>query len=541
MRTPLLLIVIWLSGCAGAHEGPPAHASRPAKTAAPASQKAASTDPTREAQRACEHRDATKCFEVTRDLARRKGNSDQTVQQLFRRACAGGSDAACLLLQGKSKIQKRTDLMLSALTDMAQRNKKTGTTGEPLRAVLFKCRGGIGAACAEAALRYEDGKGVSKDAPKGHRFHRLACALGHWFSCNNLTLLYQDKLGEKVSRRMFSRMCDGGSAYGCYWIAARLLSGLGLPKRPKQGLKLMKKSCDGGHGPACYSLALSETDESKKETLLQRGCKGGCPDSCQELKQVAQSESQVAAAKMSCRKGEAKGCHTAGMQLMAIDLAKLPAPPRRQKRALAYLTKARQMKHGPGCTELGNCFDAGKGVKEDKERAARLFGQGCKLGDAGGCSKLALAHDLGEGVKKNVPRAMALYGRACKAGQLSSCQSLGERHLDPDFTPRNPRKGARLLMRACKGGEHEACESIVKRVGKGSIGYGLVLRALKKLQRASKDDVVVAYSLQQLLYDLGNKKPDQYRPRYYKLISKDCRARKPRACAVKRLVDRRPR
>ena len=37
------------------------------------------------------------------------------------------------------------------------------------------------------------------------------------------------KLGEKISRRMFSRMCDRGSAYGCYWIAARLLSGLGLP------------------------------------------------------------------------------------------------------------------------------------------------------------------------------------------------------------------------------------------------------------------------------------------------------------------------
>jgi len=96
-------------------------------------------------------------------------------------------------------------------------------------------------------------------------------------------------------------------------------------------------------------------------------------------------------------------------------------------------------------------------------------------------------------------------------------------------------------MRACKGGEHEACESIARRVGQGGIGCGLVLRALEKLRRSSDYDVVALYSLQQLLYALGNKKPGPYGPKYYKVISRDCKARKPRACAVKRLVDRRPR
>ncbi len=528
MKPQTMAALLCLAGC-GAPGAPAARGPRPATPVAPpASQKAATVDLAVAARRACETGSAARCLEVTDRLARGKGDTDQTVQRLFRRACGGGSDAACMRLRSKSKVQKRADLVVAALTDMAQRNKKTGTTGEPLRAVSLRCDGGDGAACAEAALRHEDGKGVPKDAKKGHRFHRLACALGHWFSCNNLTLIYKDSLGEKLSRRMFSRMCESGSAYGCYWIAARLMSGLGgLPKRPKQGLELMKRACDGGHGPACYSVALRQADESKKRALLQRGCKGGCPDSCEELKHAADTSSELATARKACLKGRAVGCYTAAKKLMEVTLANVNSLPRRQKRAVAYLTKACQMKHGPACTGLGDCYASGKGVLEDDKRAARLYDRGCKLGDPQGCSNLALAHDLGEGVKEDAPRAMALYDKACRARLLSACESLGERHLDSGASPRNRREGARLLLRACKGGRLEACE-----------GNGLVLRALNKLVRASKDDVVVRYSLQQLMYDLSNRKPERFRPKHYARIRKDCKARKTHACAVKRLVDR---
>jgi len=453
------------------------------------------------------------------------------LQRLLRRACGGGSDPACLELKATRKIQEKADLVVAALADMAQRNKKTGTTGEPLRVVLHRCGEGDGAACAEAALRYEEGKGVAKDARQGHRFHRLACALGYWFSCNNLTLMYEDSLGEKISRRMFRRMCDGGSAYGCYWIAARLMTGLGgLPRRPKQGEALMVKACHGGHGPACHDLAMGQPDEAKRRALLQRGCEGGCPDSCKAVKREAEARANLAAARKACLGEQAAGCHAA-----ALSLSQLGGAPR-LARAAAYLTKACQMKHGPACAELGRAHAAGSGVKQDRARAAALYGQACDLGHAAGCTELASALDRGEGIEEDTPRAMKLHARVCDAGHLASCHSLGELHLDPDAEGRQPAHGARLLLRACKGERYDACDALVTRTGRKGVSYAQVLAALKKMHRASRDDLVVRYSLHQLAYALGNPKPESYETNHHARISKDCRARKPGACAVKRLV-----
>ena len=534
---PMILTLLVLSSCATVEPAPtsqPGPSSRPAPASRPTSPAAL----TREAERQCHASNTKPCLAAVSTLAHRLGQDHRTVQQLWRRACGAGSDEACLLLVQKSKMETRTDLVVAALTEMAQRNKKSGTIKGTLASFTARCEGGHGSSCSEAALRHEEGKGVPKNPRLGRHYHRLACALGYWFSCNNLTLIYEDRLGEKISRRMFMRMCQRDSAYGCYWIAARLLSGLGgLPKRPKQGQALMKKSCDGGYGTACYSLALGQSDEQQKTALLQRGCKGGSPDACEELKRTTGARAALVKARKACLGDRGEGCYTAGLKLMQLDLAMLPSKPHRQQRAVAYLTKGCQLKHGPACTELGLCHADGKGVARDRKRAAALYGQGCTLGHASGCARLANCHELGEGVPRDRKQAAVLYQKACHAGLLSACRSLGELYLERENgPPRAPRKGARLLLRACTGGEHDACEAIARRLGRKGVAYPQVLAALRKLRRASKDEMVVRFSYGILLAELGDRKPPAHRRDFFGIIRAACKVRKPAACAVKRLI-----
>lgn len=146
------------------------------------------------------------------------------------------------------------------------------------------------------------------DPTRARTLHQLACMGGYWYSCNDLTVLYGDPLGEQQNRKKFEAECEGGSASSCYWIGARLLSGFGgLPKEEERGKSFLVRSCDGGYGTACYTLGspLIYADPPDVDGWLRwmdKGCKGGSPDACAELKTPLSDWREL------CSQGIAGGC-----------------------------------------------------------------------------------------------------------------------------------------------------------------------------------------------------------------------------------------
>jgi localization factor PodJL len=222
------------------------------------------------------------------DTARQSG-----MKQAYADACVCGSPDACAEWAIHPE-HTEADLVVAALAA----GSLCGTSSTPACATLAsnatladveqQCAAGQAARCAEAGVRWRDGKGVTADLERAKQWFRAACVGGYWFACNDLTVM-GDPLGEKLSVAKFLAECDRGSASSCYWAGARISSGfMGTPRDEARGKALLQKSCDGGYGTGCYSLGwplllADPPDVDNYLRLLDLGCKGGSPDACSEL------------------------------------------------------------------------------------------------------------------------------------------------------------------------------------------------------------------------------------------------------------------
>lgn len=81
---------------------------------------------------------------------------------------------------------------------------------------------------------------------------------------------------------------------------------------------------------------------------------------------------------------------------------------------------------GPSCNALGTQYETGKGVKQDYERAAQLYGMACEHADATGCYNLGVLAEIGLGHEEDPERARGLYEKACEGGYIPACERLEE-------------------------------------------------------------------------------------------------------------------
>ena len=81
-----------------------------------------------------------------------------------------------------------------------------------------------------------------------------------------------------------------------------------------------------------------------------------------------------------------------------------------------------QRGEGLSCAALGEAYDKGESVKQDKFKAAELFTKACELRNGGGCSNLGTMYFKGEGVKLDKRRALELFGKACDLKEELGCK-----------------------------------------------------------------------------------------------------------------------
>lgn len=125
--------------------------------------------------------------------------------------------------------------------------------------------------------------------------------------------------------------------------------------------------------------------------------------------------------------------------------------------ALAFLEPRCTKGAAESCYELGMLYFRGRGVPEDKVRAAGLFQKACDAGALAGCTALGWAHATGAGMAKDAAKAAALYQSACDAGELGACDALGHARRTGQGVPQDEPAALGLFQKACEGGVARAC------------------------------------------------------------------------------------
>lgn len=139
---------------------------------------------------------------------------------------------------------------------------------------------------------------------------RACFALGEVFD--------QGKTGEVHKERAavhYRLACDKGEPRGCHQLGIMMINAEGIPRAPGAGLQLLVKACEAKLQPSCDQLLKFlriacqkpkpdadactvlgrlyikgergvETDITKGVEALQRGCKGGDNDGCEDLRRL---------------------------------------------------------------------------------------------------------------------------------------------------------------------------------------------------------------------------------------------------------------
>jgi uncharacterized protein len=120
-----------------------------------------------------------------------------------------------------------------------------------------------------------------------------------------------------------------------------------------------------------------------------------------------------------------------------------------------------------GCTHLGDAYAAGLGVAPDLTAAADLYHKGCDGGDPMGCNHFGHALTYGKGVPKDYDRAAQLFRKGCDGGYAIACGFLGDAYRNGNGVGKDATRAADLLKKGCDGGNQSSCLHLADMYYKG--------------------------------------------------------------------------
>ena len=242
------------------------------------------------------------------------------------------------------------------------------------------------------------------------------------------------------------------------WAAA--LGVLGLMGCGPGPLRNLQRGCDQGSGTACFKLGVAYYEgKDDKGTAVDL-------DYGRARKAFEQS----------CARDNGTACNLGYMlQKAKAARSKSRAPSSTSRRAASWATTPpaprarRPTARGRACVGTWKRpwpwpSWAAIAVKRDLRAAedpattpdangltAEVKGliEGCDGGNADACFEAAVRFDDGKGVPQNKERAAVAYKVACEKGDLRGCHNLGVMQIDGEGIPRNVGNGFRLLDQAC--------------------------------------------------------------------------------------------
>ncbi len=154
----------------------------------------------------------------------------------------------------------------------------------------------------------------------------------------------------------------------------------------------------------------------------------------------------------ACDGGDAPGCHQLGE---AYENGR--GTDRDAGKAAAAYTAACDGGQGKACVQRGQLALAGDGPEPGPATAFGFFGKGCDAGQALACTTAAELAYSGNGVERDVDKAIALYEKACAAKEVVGCLNAGELLFDPNKDKAVNQRAVAAFAAACDGGHGTGC------------------------------------------------------------------------------------
>jgi TPR repeat protein len=181
-----------------------------------------------------------------------------------------------------------------------------------------------------------------------------------------------------------------------------------------------------------------------------------------------------------------------------IDLA-----PFDHKEALRWLTIAANRGNSRAQWKLGEMYELGQGVAEDKSEAVTWYRQSADQGDPGGRLALGLAMEEGRGVEKNVSQAIALMELAAQDGYGDAQQVLGSRYKRGDGVTADLTKAIHWYKLAGEQGSIFALWALANMYRDGDGVIRDYKEAMKWFRLAAKWNSAYAENMIGIMYDNG--------------------------------------
>jgi TPR repeat protein len=115
-----------------------------------------------------------------------------------------------------------------------------------------------------------------------------------------------------------------------------------------------------------------------------------------------------------------------------------------------------------GMFYIGNVYLSGKGVQQNKAKAANWFRQAAEEGDADAQAELGYMYDRGEGVPQNKAEAVKWYRRAAEQGHAKAQNNLGIMYMKGEDVAQDKAEAVKLWKQAAE----QRCVAAQSNLGK---------------------------------------------------------------------------
>ena len=229
--------------------------------------------------------------------------------------------------------------------------------------------------------------------------------------------------------------CNGGIAASCSDLGTAYRFGDGVPRDDFHAAELYERACGGGHAEGCVRLG----------NLYIEG--EGVP---KDVSRAARLFERV------CEGGYPTGCfllagmYYAGGKGVSEDRVRAADLFERVERAC-------DSGDAESCFNVAFAYETGIAVSEDRAHATEFFRRSCGGGYADGCFGLGTAYQHGVGVGEDQARAWELFQEACDKGSNNGCLKLGSRYFEGPAGDQDYVRAAEFFKRACDGRNSNGC------------------------------------------------------------------------------------
>ena len=124
------------------------------------------------------------------------------------------------------------------------------------------------------------------------------------------------------------------------------------------------------------------------------------------------------------------------------------------------------------CSMVGQAFEHGDGVEQNKRKATSYYKIACDLGEDNACNNLGVFLEKGiGGMPKDSFKASKYYKTACQLKHPNACHNLGVLYYEGNGVKRNYEYAEFYFGKACDLGYSPACRSKIAAISKGKGMY----------------------------------------------------------------------